>query len=304
MGGWGAEIDLHHRLTRRWREREFTLEERQESVISHKHIMLRSFDFRSPSLFFSETSCFTFTLAEKVKVVFEAPFRRLSRRLHYACECVCVWLEDLTAAKLMIELLILSDLTARLAIFISFYAALYLYIFFSSLSCKRAQYVNLQKGHTHTVQTNTGVNSTCTHTHTHRRCDGSLLCQVIRQCRQSCGLPCGLESFQTAGQEARTTAPHAPRLVSHASHPPPLPPAPSQASPLASPSASHRAGQEPSEEPGRMRDDGQAVSGVNSRPLSGQRHGQTAHCDMKQQNRKQSRSGNPQNAGVLVGFVV
>ncbi|KAK2910561.1 hypothetical protein Q8A73_008276 [Channa argus] len=79
--------------------------------------------------------------------------------------------------------------------------------------------------------------------------------------------------------DSRTAAPHAPRLVSK-------PPTPSQASPPASPTASHRAGQEPSEEPGKMRGDGQAVSGVDSHTLSGQCHGQPARCDIKQEKKE------------------
>lgn len=63
--------------------------------------------------------------------------------------------------------------------------------------------------------------------------------------------------FQTAGQEGWTAAPHA---LAASFYPTPLwlP---------TSPTASHCAGQQPSEEPGRMRGDGQAVSGVKSCPL-------------------------------------
>lgn len=51
--------------------------------------------------------------------------------------CVCVWLGDLTAGKSVIELLIVSDLMARLAFLFHF---MLLYIFFR-LSCGRVQYV-------------------------------------------------------------------------------------------------------------------------------------------------------------------
>lgn len=51
------------------------------------------------------------------------------------CVCVCVWLRDWTAGKLMIELLILSDLT----IFIYHFMPLYIFL---SLSRGRVQYVS------------------------------------------------------------------------------------------------------------------------------------------------------------------
>lgn len=73
--------------------------------------------------------------------------------------------------------------------------------------------------HTHT-QRNTGVHSNkpAPHaSHIHRRCDGSPVCQVIWQ---HLWAPMWPESFQTAGQEAWTAAPHA--LSS--SHPSLLPP--------------------------------------------------------------------------------
>lgn len=53
--------------------------------------------------------------------------------------CVCVLLRDLTAGMLVIELLILSDLTARLAFLFHF---MLLYIFFR-LSYGRVQYVTV-----------------------------------------------------------------------------------------------------------------------------------------------------------------
>lgn len=77
------------------------------------------------------------------------------------------------------------------------------------------------QGHTHThTQRNTGVHSNkpAPHaSHIHRRCDGSPVCQVIWQ---HLWAPMWPESFQTAGQEAWTAAPHA--LSS--SHPSLLPP--------------------------------------------------------------------------------
>lgn len=178
----------------------------------------------------------TVTLAEKGRVIavfsvqrMKVTLRWLSNPLHYVCVCVCVrlsvcvWLEDLTAGKLMIEQLILSDLTPRLAFLFHF---ILLYIYFFSLSCRRVQHVSLLQAlmevkDTHTNKHRCKLKPTCTSylPYTHRRCDGSPVCQVIRQRRQSRELPCGLESFQTAGQEARTAAPHAPCLVS----PPPTP---------------------------------------------------------------------------------
>lgn len=96
-----------------------------------------------------------------------------------------------------------------------------------------------------------------THTRTEAQSEDVTAARSVRSSDSTdsaVGSPVARRVFQTAGQEGRTAAPHAPSPRC----PPPSP---------ASPAASHRAGQQPSEERGGMRADGQAVSGVNPRPL-------------------------------------
>lgn len=87
--------------------------------------------------------------------------------------------------------------------------------------------------------------------------------RFVRSSDSTCELPCGQrvsrQQDRRPGQQHLTPSPHLTPPSSPRTHKPFL------VSPPSSPTASHRAGQQPSEEPGRIRGDGQAISGVNSR---------------------------------------